>query len=174
MKKRVLISLGLFCTAALLMCACSDQKDKPEQSSKASVKTSVSTSFSSQDRSVSDNSGSAEKSGKPEEKSLVSKKEISDDIEPPEEKESEVFTEKELADMENVGKRLEELTGSPEYASMTDDQKIAAGKKLLEKLGDEGLIIKNSISVSDDMISFSYSCGVLGGMKVRGFDPMMN
>ena len=218
MKKRVLMSLGLFCMAALLMCGCGNDNAKADQNSQSSVKTSVTASDTSEsskteeskspDRSskaeesktpdqsskaeeskTPDRSSKAEESKTPdqssetEERSLVSEEEISEVIELPEEsaiegsegsEQSEGLSEKDLADMEKVGKRLEQFTGSPEYDSMTIEQRLAEGKKVLEELADEGLIIKESIYVYDANISFTYSCGVLGGLMVRGFDPMMN
>ena len=51
--------------------------------------------------------------------------------------------------------------------------------KLLDRLASRGLVVRESIEYDgDDIISFAYDIGggetVLGGMKLSGWDPMMN
>lgn len=84
------------------------------------------------------------------------------------------FTDKELDDMSAVDERVKELLDKEEYKSADPEKKSEMAEALLEELADEGLVQKGSICKSDDMISYRYSSGVLGGLMLRGFDPMMN
>ena len=93
----------------------------------------------------------------------------------------EQFTDNELADMEAVDNAISQLVESEEYNNATIDERREKALALLNKLADEGtperscsLIVKESITVSDDTISFSYKSGVLGGVMLKGFDQYMN
>lgn len=86
------------------------------------------------------------------------------------------FTEQELGDMETVGERLKALTDNEEYHSAPIDKRRTMAVELLNELADEGLVIKESISSSEgyDTVSFRYSSGVLGGIMLKEWDPMIN
>lgn len=93
----------------------------------------------------------------------------------------EQFTDNELADMEAVDNAIAQLTQAEEYENSTIEERTEKALALLNKLADEGtaerphsLIIKESITVSDDTISFSYKSGVLGGVMLKEFDRYMN
>ena len=70
--------------------------------------------------------------------------------------------------MSKVYSRIESIHGSVITVR-------AKGVKLNE-LADEGLVIRDSIFADEDSdnVSFTYSCGVLGGVMLREWDPMMN
>lgn len=93
----------------------------------------------------------------------------------------EPFSDKELYDMEAVDDAISELMDSEEFEQMSVKEKAAQAKALLVKLSKEGtpdrpysLVIANSIYVDGDMISFSYSCGVDGGIMLTPWDKYMN
>lgn len=88
----------------------------------------------------------------------------------------EPFTDQELADMDTVGDRLRALTDSEVYNRASLEERRTMAVKLLNELADDGLVIRGSILAEEDndSISFSYSSGVLGGIMLREWDPMMN
>lgn len=73
--------------------------------------------------------------------------------------------------------RISELTQSEGFYDKPMDEKKQLTLDLLDKLVEDDLIMRGSIYVNDDMISFRYNCGgdgVLGGIKLGPFDDMMN
>lgn len=94
----------------------------------------------------------------------------------------DAFTDTELCEMEAVQNAISELMQSDGFSALDTAQKAERMLTLLNELADNGtaeyaypLIAKPSIyHDGGDMISFSYSCGVLGGIKLEPFDPMMN
>ena len=85
----------------------------------------------------------------------------------------EGLTEQELADMAKTDSKISDLTNGDEFQNASLQERTALAKQLLTALADEGLI-KKDFTVSDGMASFEYSCGVLGGIMLREFDPMMD
>lgn len=99
----------------------------------------------------------------------------------PEETQPETLSEKEIADMEEVNHVLSEWCKSEEFQSMSLEERETETRKLLYDLAWYGtenapysLIDERSITFSNDMFSFSYTCGALGGVRIKDFDPMMN
>ncbi len=73
--------------------------------------------------------------------------------------------------------RIKELGTSDSYINADIEGKRKQALELLNQLTDEGLIKANSISDSGDMISYRINCsdeGVMGGIMLNEFDPMMN
>ena len=74
----------------------------------------------------------------------------------------------------------DEIAAMLEAVKNTDDEfKEMAIENLLYDLAERGLIIEESIYFDgDDMFTFSYDLGngetALGGVKLKGFDPMLN
>ncbi len=99
----------------------------------------------------------------------------------PEETQPETFSDKELADMQEVHDVLSEWCKSEEFQSMSLEERETETRKLLYDLAWYGtesapysLIDERSITFSNDMFSFSYACGALGGVRIKDFDSMMN
>ena len=92
----------------------------------------------------------------------------------PAESSQEGLTSEELEQLEIASKKLEEFCRTEEYMNADFEQKRDMALGYLGELADEGLIIKQSILAYDDTISFRYSSGVYGGIKLHGFDPMYN
>lgn len=93
----------------------------------------------------------------------------------------ESFTDKELDDMEAVDDAISEFMSSKEYESLSKEDQMAQAEALLRKLASEGtpdrpysLIEADSIFADDDMISFNYACGVMGGVMVSDWDEFIN
>lgn len=99
----------------------------------------------------------------------------------PEETQSATFSNKELADMEEVNNAISEWMQSETFQSMGLEERETETRKLLYDLAWYGtesapysLIDERSITFSNGIFSFSYTCGVLGGVKIEDFNPMMN
>ena len=88
----------------------------------------------------------------------------------------ERFTDKELNDMETVDNAITELISAPDYKDLTVPERRERALALLNKLADEGLVIRESIYAgeNDDNISFEYSCDISGGIMLKDFDPNFN
>ena len=93
------------------------------------------------------------------------------------------LTEKELSDMEAVDDVLSTLMQNPEYKKMQLSQQTDTVRRRLIQLATEGtkqkpypLIEPLSILYDESMqqFSFTYACGVKGGVRLRPFDPQMN
>ena len=93
------------------------------------------------------------------------------------------LTEQELADMEAADEAIGALMQNPEYKKLTLTKKAETVQRLLMKLASEGtksvphpLIQPLSVRYDESMqqFSFLYTCGVLGGVRLKPFDPMMN
>lgn len=87
-----------------------------------------------------------------------------------------IIADDDLENMHTAEERISELTNSQEYKDSNDEQKRSAVEKLLKELENEGLIEKGSIMYDDSqmMFSFQYKGGILGGIMLKEFDPMMN
>ncbi len=101
--------------------------------------------------------------------------------EAPEQDESDL-TDLEIAEMQAVDEAISNLMNSDEYKSLdTEEERREAAIALINTLAESGteeypypLIDKSSVSAEGDVISFSYKCGVFGGVMTEPFDPMMN
>ncbi len=69
---------------------------------------------------------------------------------------------------------IAEAAAEDTYKNANTKEKSEIMVKLLNKLADEGFVEKSSILASDEMISYSYVGGGLGGIQLKEFDPMMN
>lgn len=163
--------LILILSAALLLCsAC--KNTPPEQESRSPV---AQGSFA-----VSETEGSSESGTKPESKTESSGKEVSVSSATNEttssQESEEGLTSEEIDDMDKVGNAFSERFEQADYKSADVKGKSEIALKLLNELAEKGLIIKSSIyyDESSSLISFSYSSGVLGGIKLTSFDPMFN
>lgn len=68
--------------------------------------------------------------------------------------------------MQQVDELIAELTESAEYEAMQASERLEAALAKLRQLITDGLVLANSIYIDEDsgMISFSYTCGALGGV----------
>lgn len=87
-----------------------------------------------------------------------------------------IIADDDLENMHTAEERISELMNSQEYKDSNDEQKRNAVEKLLNELGNEGLIEKGSIIYDDSTknFSFQYKGGILGGIMLKEFDPRMN
>ncbi len=93
----------------------------------------------------------------------------------------EGFTDKELADMEEVDKVLSEFLGSDAFQSMSLEERETETRKLLFDLAWYGtedrpysLIEERSITYDNYTFSFTHTCGASAAVRIKDFDPMMN
>lgn len=86
--------------------------------------------------------------------------------------EPSALTAADAADMRLADASVAELTGSDAYAAMPLDERRAAADEQLQALADEQLIEGDSIyyDEANQMLTFSYACGVLGGVLLRDLD----
>ena len=92
-----------------------------------------------------------------------------------------VLTDEALNDMKIVEQAIEALMNNAQYKQSSDTEQTKQLMTLLNTLSESGtpdapysLIRKDSILDNGDIISFSYRCGALGGVKRKPFDPYMN
>ena len=88
--------------------------------------------------------------------------------------EPETLSDAEIEGMAAVDKAVSELTDSDNWKQANVDTRRELVVMLLNKLADDGLITKNSIYADEDLVSFEYTGGARGGIKLTPFDPMMN
>lgn len=87
----------------------------------------------------------------------------------------EVKTTGKISAMTYVDNKIQELLDSDDFKEAPLSEKEEMATVLLNNLADEGYIEKDSISPSDDIVSFTYSDeGILGGIKLEDFDPELN
>ena len=86
----------------------------------------------------------------------------------------EQWTDKELDDRQKVDDATEELMKSDEWKQGNTDTRRKLAVSCLEKLADEGLVIRESIYAGDDMVSWSFPSGGSSGIRLKPFDPRMN
>ena len=74
--------------------------------------------------------------------------------------------------MQQADAAVTALTDSDTYADMTRSQRTDAAVEQLQQLAEQGLVDRRSIYVDEanGMVSFSYSCGALGGILVADLD----
>lgn len=99
----------------------------------------------------------------------------------PEETQSDTFSDKDLADMEEVDSVLSAWMQSEEFQFMSLEERETETRKLLFELAWYGteerpysLIEERSISYSDYVFSFTHTCGAGAAVMIKDFDPMMN
>ena len=92
----------------------------------------------------------------------------------PEQNASDTLTAEDAQQMQEADEAVTALTGSDEYTAMTPEERQTAALDQLDELADEGLILPESICVDADngMISFSYPCGVWGGILLEDPDEL--
>ena len=75
------------------------------------------------------------------------------------------------AEMQQADAAVTALTDSADYAAMSAADRRAAALEQLDDLVQQGLVAKGSIYADEEngMVSFSYSCGALGGILLE--DP---
>ena len=179
MKKKKFI---LIIAAALLICSGCANSQQSDTSSPSSVPPVAEGSITPKETSEASEKSQADEQSEythdqSSEQTSVTKtqesiSEISSDIRQTEI--SEGLTKQELEDMQKVSNAMSERFEQDDYKNATPAERKKIALELLNKLAGQGLIIRESIYADDEMVSFSYSCGVLGGVQLREWDPMMN
>ena len=82
------------------------------------------------------------------------------------------LTSADAQEMQQADEAVTALTDSDAYADMTRTQRVDAAVEQLNELAEQGLVSARSIYVDEanGMVSFSYSCGALGGILVDDLD----
>lgn len=85
---------------------------------------------------------------------------------------SETLTREDAQQMQQADEAVTALTESDEYTAMTLEERQAAALEQLDELAEQGLIRARSIcaDAENGMISFSYTCGVWGGILLNDLD----
>lgn len=81
---------------------------------------------------------------------------------------STTLTREDAAQMQEADEAVAALTDSDDFAALSRAERFAAAQAQLQQLADQGLVSVRSIYVDEEngMVSFSYSCGVQGGILV--------
>ncbi len=87
---------------------------------------------------------------------------------------SDEFTDEELQAMDITDERISALTMTDEYRNGDIEKRKELATEVLNKLAEEGFVIKDSIYADDNIVSFTYKGGALGGIQIKEFDPYMN
>ena len=76
-----------------------------------------------------------------------------------------------VCEMQQADAAVTALTGGSDYAQMTEDERTDAALQQLDALTAQGLVKQGSVytDAENGMISFTYSCGALGGILLT--DP---
>ena len=76
-----------------------------------------------------------------------------------------------VREMQQADAAVTALTGGSDYAQMTEDERTDAALQQLDALTAQGLVKQGSVYIDAEngMISFTYSCGALGGILLT--DP---
>ena len=76
-----------------------------------------------------------------------------------------------VSEMQQADAAVTALTGGSDYAQMTEDERTEAALQQLDALTAQGLVKQGSVytDAENGMISFTYSCGALGGILLT--DP---
>ena len=90
--------------------------------------------------------------------------------------EEDTFSAEELAAMEEADAAIIRLRDTDEWEQADEAGRKALAEALLYELADRGLVIRESIYVPEDndVVTFTYTGGAGGGIKVMPFDPMLN
>ena len=83
----------------------------------------------------------------------------------------QTLTASKVREMQQADAAVTALTDSAEYAAMDTEERQTAALEQLDVLEEQGLVAKGSVylDAENDMVSFSYPCGVLGGILLA--DP---
>lgn len=84
------------------------------------------------------------------------------------------LTAQDIEDMEAVDVKVGALLDSAEWRKSDTQARRELVLCLLESLAQEGLIEYTAPSEDEDVIRFSYACGVWGGIKLTDFDEFRN
>ncbi len=84
------------------------------------------------------------------------------------------FTEEEIAKDEYVDTKISKITDSEEYKESSYDDRKTAIEQLLTELKEEKYIKNVYYDKDNQMFTFQYSSGVLGGVMIKEFDSLMN
>lgn len=78
----------------------------------------------------------------------------------------QTLTASEVKEMQQTDAAVTALTDSAAYAGMSEEERQVAALAQLDELAAQGLVKKDSIYVDakNGMVSFTYSCGALGGI----------
>ena len=82
------------------------------------------------------------------------------------------LTQAQAAAMAQADAAMSELLDSSSYEAMSVDQRQAAAQAQLDQLASQGLVQSGSIRYDEEngMLSFTYDCGVLGGVLLTGWE----
>lgn len=82
------------------------------------------------------------------------------------------LTRDDAAQMAQADAAVDALVNSDDYAAMSVDQRQEAAQAQLDDLAGQGLIQSDSIyyDAENDMLSFTYDCGVLGGILLTDWE----
>ena len=84
------------------------------------------------------------------------------------------FTEEELSRDEYVDTKIAEITASEEYKESSYDERKTDIEQLLTQLKREKYIRNVYYDKDNQMFTFQYSSGVLGGVMIKEFDSLTN
>ena len=81
---------------------------------------------------------------------------------------SNTLTREDAAQMQEADSAVAALTDSGDFAALSRAERFAAAQAQLRQLAEQGLVSVHSIYIDEanGMVSFSYSCGVQGGILV--------
>lgn len=84
------------------------------------------------------------------------------------------ITADDAAEMQKADAAVTSLTDSEAYEQMTRDERLDAALSKLDELSRKGLVRRGSIRTDEEngMVSFTYSCGVLGGILLTQPDEL--
>lgn len=84
------------------------------------------------------------------------------------------LTAADAAQMQQADAAVTALTGSEEYEQMSRDERLTAALSELDGLARKGLVRRDSIRTDEEngVVSFTYSCGVLGGILLTSADEL--
>jgi len=80
------------------------------------------------------------------------------------------LTDEDIDNMEIVDNAIEELLNSEEYKNATNEQKANKAIDMLHELGGQYVKQGSIYNDKDELVSFEYSCGVLGGVQIKDFN----
>lgn len=84
------------------------------------------------------------------------------------------FTEEEIAKDEYVDTKIAEITASEEYKESSYDDRKTTIEQILTDLKREKYIKNVYYDKDNQMFTFQYSSGVLGGVMIKEFDSLTN
>lgn len=84
------------------------------------------------------------------------------------------FTEEEISKDEYVDTKIAEITASEEYKESSYDERKTDIEQLLTQLKREKYIRNVYYDKDNQMFTFQYSSGVLGGVMIKEFDSLTN